>query len=74
MSVTLTEAISIDATVADGMLIGAILWLLVCCGFLADDRALALCAFRAGALRATVLRLGLAGRFFVAECLFMAKL
>ncbi len=73
-SLTLTEAISIDATVDDGMLIEAMLWPLVRCGFLADDRALALWSFRAGAFRATVLRLGFAARFFVAECLFITKL
>jgi hypothetical protein len=62
--------------VTDGMLIGAMLGLcpLVCCGFRAADRALAFRSLRAGALRATVLRLGFADRFFIAECLFITKL
>ena len=76
MSLTPTAAISTDATVDDGMLIGAMPWLcpLVCCGFLAADRALAFRSLRAGALRATVLPLGFADRFLVAECLFITKL
>jgi hypothetical protein len=79
MSLTLTEVASTDltsteVTAAETMLIGAILWPFVCCGFLADDRALALRSLRAGALRAEVPRLGLADRFFAAECLFITKL
>ena len=60
-----------EAMLAEPSLIEAVLWPLVCCGFLADDRARAL---RAGALRAAAPRLGLADRFFVAECLFITKL
>jgi hypothetical protein len=47
---------------------------LVCCGFLAADRALDFRTLRTGALRATVLPLGFADRFLVAECLFITKL
>jgi hypothetical protein len=79
MSLTLTEVTSTDltstkVTSAETMLIGAILWPFACRGFLADDRDRALCSLRAGALRAELLRLGLADLFFAAECLFITKL
>jgi hypothetical protein len=72
--VTSTDLMSTEVTSAETMLIGAILWPFVCRGFLADDRARALCSLRAGALRAELPRLGLTDRFFAAECLFITKL
>jgi len=53
------------------MLIAVILKPLLCCGFLAAGRETAL---RGAGLRTPLERTGLAGRFFVAECLFMLKL
>jgi hypothetical protein len=56
--------------------IGAMLWPFVF-GLLAndtDDRAPTFRFFDAAGLRATVRRLGVADRFFIAECLFITKL
>jgi hypothetical protein len=72
--VTSTDLTSTEVTLAETMLIGAILWPFTRCGFLADDRARTWRSLRAGALRVEVPRLGLADRFFVAECLFITKL
>jgi hypothetical protein len=67
---TSIDAISIPFLRTSGLRETAFRAPLFCGGFLAD-RATAL---RGVGLRATVRRLGLAGRFLAAECLFMTQL